>query len=63
MDLQIKLQEAQTSLVTAEQTAAKATHAAEQRYIAVEERARLAEQVCTSPCMQAHLRLHCCKCS
>ena len=45
-DLQTKLQESEAKLLAAEKSALEALHAAEQRYIAVEERARLSEQVC-----------------
>ncbi|DBA74232.1 TPA: hypothetical protein ACH3X1_011022 [Trebouxia sp. C0004] len=44
-DSQTKLQESEAKLLAAEKSALEALHAAEQRYIAVEERARLSEQV------------------
>ena len=45
-DLQTKLQGCEAKLLAAEKSALEALHAAEQRHIAVEERARLSEQVC-----------------
>jgi hypothetical protein len=45
-DLQTKLQESEAKLLAAEKSAFEALHAAEQRYIAIEERTRLSEQVC-----------------
>ena len=42
---QTNLQEIQKRLAAAEQSASQALHAAEQRHVAVEERARLSEQV------------------
>lgn len=44
-DSQTKLQESEAKLSAAEKSALEALHAAEQRHIAVEERARLSEQV------------------
>ncbi len=45
-DSQTKLQESEAKLLAAEKSALGALHAAEQRHIAVEERASLSEQVC-----------------
>ena len=41
-----KLKGSEAKLLAAEKSALEALHAAEQRHIAVEERARLSEQVC-----------------
>jgi len=45
-ETQSKLQKSEAKLFAAEKSALEALHAAGQRHIAVEERARLSEQVC-----------------
>ena len=45
-ELQSQLQQVQGKLAASEQAAAQAAHTAERQHAAVEERARLAEQVC-----------------
>lgn len=56
--LQTRLQEAESKLEALKQSATKAMQAAEQRHAAVEERARLSEQVLTTP-VTAGAKRHC----